>query len=116
VSLRLAASPSTQSTSSDQGVESVDFPRSCDGLSGYYTLVATTTDAVAHAGGRWFFAPFARCRVLLVCCTKLQYRCTIGNEFCVTMRRAACALACVHVRWGVGVRTPTLALTLDSTL
>jgi hypothetical protein len=66
VSLRLAASPTGARSSTGGCAESVDLPRSRDGLSAYYGLVATTTDAVTHAGGRWLFTEGAELRVELI--------------------------------------------------
>ena len=38
-------------------VDRLDVPRSRDGLTSYYRLLATTTDAVSHSGGRWLEMP-----------------------------------------------------------
>jgi len=51
------APPATLARAPLPVVDRLDVPRSRDGLAAYYRLLATTTDAVSHSGGRWLEMP-----------------------------------------------------------
>ena len=96
----------------------LDVPRTRSGLGTYYRLLATTTPAVTHSGGRWLFEDCFH-KLSRPCCTTSQSEsCTLEAPL---RRMVRCDLCTLRLLWGpwrcgmrAGAHSPPPSMSSDS--